>query len=191
MPSGGKTRAISPSIHRQVDHLHQPREDNASSSASTPPPAPLADRRSVSVPYPFCERSARALSLGFDPYRPDSGNSAYELRCRQDSYRNPIMKTVRLGCALLLLSAGCRQTGTNRRSEKGRSRSLGEWCFRFAKIVPKNPVVDFTVITEMNCGGRKVLRRHRETRSTTRRLGNLSPAGPGAPAGEKSPTWPS
>ena len=101
------------------------------------------------------------------------------------------MKTVRLGCTLLLLSAAAvakpEQTVDPKKAVPVHS---GEWVFSLLpKSFQKNPVVDFTVITEMTAEGRKVpppSPGNPVFYATI--LGTYLQLGQGAPAGEKSPT---
>jgi hypothetical protein len=101
------------------------------------------------------------------------------------------MKTVRLGCALLLLlatvAARSEQTVD---PQKAVTVHSGDLVFSiFPKSFQKNPVVDFTVITEMTAEGRKVAAPSPEKPVYYATVsGTFLQLGQGAAAGEKSPT---
>jgi hypothetical protein len=105
-------------------------------------------------------------------------------------YRIPTMKTVRLGCALFLsLAVAAAKPEQTVDPQKAVPVHSGEWVFSLLpRSFQKNPVVDFTVITEMTAAGRKIpAPSPGNPIYYVTALGTYLQLGQGSPAGEKSP----
>jgi len=100
------------------------------------------------------------------------------------------MKTVRLGCALFLsLAVAAAKPEQTVDPKKAVPVHPGEWVFSLLpKSFQKNPVVDFTVITEMTAEGKKIPAPSPENPIYyVTAFGTYLQLGQGSPAGEKSP----